>query len=251
MDEDPIAILSFYFLLGSLELGLAYSIETLKDNQKRMLPTLVDLGLVYIPDSTPNQFFPTRLATTLTSDASALRSVTAGFESALSAGSGTAGFIIIETNYRLYAYTNSPLQIAVLALFTKLTTRYPNMVCGRVTRQSIYRAIQSGITSEQVITYLSTHAHPQLLKAAAAKGGGPVLPPTVVDQIRLWQIENERMKATPGFLMKEFDSLEEYNKFVTYADEIGVLVWKSDSKRCFFVTKIEQLKDYMKSLKSK
>ncbi|CAG8975098.1 hypothetical protein HYALB_00008938 [Hymenoscyphus albidus] len=251
LEMVAVEVLSFVFMLGSLELGRAYNIRTLKDSERKMLPNLVDCGLVYIPQPTPNQFFPTRLATTLTSDASALRSVTAGFDSALSAGAGTTGFIIIETNYRLYAYTSSPLQIAVLALFTKLTTRYPNMVCGRVTRQSIYAAISHGITSEQVITYLSTHAHTQLLKAAAAKGGGPVLPPTVVDQIRLWQIENERMKSTPGFLFKDFEDQKEYEACLKYADEIGVLEWKSDAKRIFFVTKMEQLRDYIKSRKGK
>ncbi|EPE31622.1 hypothetical protein GLAREA_12378 [Glarea lozoyensis ATCC 20868] len=248
---DHVEILSFFFMLGSLELGKAYSIKTLKPTQKSMLENLVDFGLVYIPPSVKDQFFPTRLATTLTSDASALRSITAGFESALSTGSGTAGFIIIETNYRLYAYTDSPLQIAVLALFTKLTTRYPNMVTGRVTRESVYRAVSSGISSDQIITYLSTHAHPELLKASAAKGGGPVLPPTVVDQIRLWQIENERMKTTYGFLFKDFESTDEYKKLLKYADEIGVLTWASKTEEKFFVSKVEQLKDYMKSLKAK
>ncbi|RDL41889.1 Uncharacterized protein BP5553_01868 [Venustampulla echinocandica] len=250
MGMDSVEVLSFLFMLGSLELGRAYSTTILTASQKEMLTHLVDFGLAYIPPSTPNQFFPTRLATTLTSDASALRSVAAGFDNALSAGAGTAGFIIIETNYRLYAYTSSPLQIAVLSLFTKLTTRYPNMVSGRITRESIYRAISHGITSEQVISYLSTHAHPQLLKVATAKGA-PVLPPTVVDQIRLWQIENERMKATPGFLFKDFESQKEYDGCVKYADEIGVLVWKNDGKRMFFVNRMEQLRDYIKSRKVK
>lgn len=79
----------------------------------------------------------------------------------------------------------------------------------------------------------------------------PVLPPTVVDQIRLWQIENERMKATPGFLFKDFATLQEYESVVRYADEIGVLVWKSDAKRTFFVTRHEQLRDFIKSRKMK
>jgi transcription initiation factor TFIIH subunit 4 len=195
---DSVEVLSFLFTLGSLELGRAYSMATLSESQIRMLGNLVDFGLIYIPTSSLEVFFPTRLATTLTSDASALRSVSAGFDAALTAATGSKGFVIIETNYRLYAYTSSPLQIAVLSLFTKLSTRYPNMVSGRVTRASISQAIAHGITSDQIISYLSTHAHPQLLKTSAAQGGGPVLPPTVVDQIRLWQIENERMKATVG-----------------------------------------------------
>lgn len=244
-------VLSFLFMLGSLELGRAYSITTLTESQNQMLGNLVDFGLVYIPPSTSTQFFPTRLATTLTSDASALRSVSAGFDAALTAATGSKGFIIIETNYRLYAYTSSPLQIAVLSLFTKLSTRYPNMVSGRITRDSIRQAISHGITSDQIISYLSTHAHPQLLKASTAQRGGPVLPPTVVDQIRLWQIENERMKATPGFLFRDFEGQKEYEGCVRYADEIGVLVWKSDAKRMFFVTRHEQLRDYIKSRKMK
>ncbi|PQE03964.1 hypothetical protein CJF31_00003088 [Rutstroemia sp. NJR-2017a BVV2] len=251
MGMDNVDVLSFLFLLGSLELGRAYTTTTLTDTQRKMLKYLTDFGLVYVPPSSPNQFFPTRLATTLTSDASALRSVSAGFDAALNSAPGSKGFVIIETNYRLYAYTSSPLQIAVLSLFTKLSTRYPNMVSGRVTRDSIRTAISHGITSDQIISYLSTHAHPQLLKQPAAQAGGPVLPPTVVDQIRLWQIENERMKATPGFLFKDFDSQKEYEGCVKYADEVGVLVWKNDPKRTFFVTKHEQLRDYIKARKIK
>lgn len=251
MEMDSVDLLSFLFVLGSLELGRAYSITTLTNSQRKMLQNLIDFGLIYVPPSKRTQFFPTRLATTLTSDASALRSVSAGFDAALSAAAGSKGFIIIETNYRLYAYTSSPLQIAVLSLFTKFSTRYPNMVSGRVTRESIRQAISHGITSDQIISYLSTHAHPQLRKTAAALAGGPVLPPTVVDQIRLWQIENERMKSTPGFLFRDFEGQKEYEGCAKYAEEIGVLVWKSDANRMFFVTKHEQLATYIKSRKMK
>ena len=250
MELDSAEVLSFLFMLGSLELGRSYGTSTLTDSQRHMLTYLANFGLVYVPPSAPTQFFPTRLATTLTSDASALRSVAAGFDAASTAASGAKGFIIIETNYRVYAYTDSPLQIAVLSLFTKLSTRYPNMVAGRLTRQSVYNAITHGITSEQIINYLTTHAHPQLVKKAALQAG-PVLPPTVVDQINLWQIENNRMEATPGFLFRDFESQKEYEGCVKYADEIGVLVWKSDAKRMFFVTRHEQLRDYIKSRKMK
>lgn len=245
---DSVSLLSFLFTLGSLELGLSYTTKTLNSTQQSMLAHLSSFGLIYIPPSAPTTFYPTRLSTTLTSDASALRSISSGFDAAGAAGSNTAsgkGFIVIETNYRLYAYTSSPLQIAVLALFTKLSTRYPNMVSGRVTRDSIRRAIEHGITSDQIISYLQTHAHPQLRKK------NPILPPTVVDQIRLWQIENERMKSTPGFLFKDFQDGKEYDRCVRYADEIGVLVWKSEAKRSFFVTRHEQLRDYIKSQKMK
>ncbi|RKF56196.1 General transcription and DNA repair factor IIH subunit TFB2 [Erysiphe neolycopersici] len=215
--------------------------------QQEMLSYLSSFGLIYLPPKS-SIFYPTRLATTLTSEASALRSVSDGFDAACRIN-GVKGFIIIETNYRVYAYTNSPLQIAVLALFTKFNSRYPNMVAGKITRESVAKAISHGITSDQIISYLSTHAHPQLVKSAALKGG-PVLPPTVVDQIRLWQIESERMKATSGFLFRDFETQKEYESCAHYADEIGVLVWRNESKRMFFVTRHEQLRDFIKSRKN-
>ncbi len=246
---DKVDLLSFFFLLGSLELGIAYSTSTISESQRNILPVMQDLGLLYLPNSgsyatSGTEFFPTRLATTLTSSAAALRTISSGVNAATADNAG-GGFIVIETNYRLYAYTSSPLQIAVLSLFCKLSTRFPNMVTGRVTRQSIRVAIEHGITSDQIISYLSTHAHPQMRKKA------PILPPTVVDQIRLWQIENERMQATPGYLFKDFSSQVDYDACATYADEIGVLAYKNEAKRIFFVTKVEQLRDYIKSRKLK
>jgi len=253
LNMDPVDVLSFLFMLGSLELGQDYSKATLTPTQIQMLDDLGDFGIVYQRDASDPRFYPTRLATTLTSDSSALRSVSAGFDSALrsSSGSGNAnsgsssssgkGFIVIETNYRIYAYTSSQLQIAVLQLFTRLSTRYPNMVSGKITRDSIRRAVAMGITAEQIVAYLSTHAHPQMRKH------NPVLPPTVVDQIRLWQIEGERMKATTGFLFKDFVSAAEYEGPCRYAEEIGVLVWRSDARRMFFVTRHEQIAAFLRN----
>jgi len=237
---DPVDVLSFLFMLGSLELGQDYSKVTLTPTQVQMLDDLGDFGIVYQADPSSPRFYPTRLATTLASDAGALRSVSAGFDNALRSSEGK-GFIVIETNYRIYAYTSSKLQIAVLQLFTRLSTRYPNMVSGKITRDSIRRAVAMGITSDQIVSYLNTHAHPQMRKR------NPILPPTVVDQIRLWQIEGERMKATTGFLFKDFVNAAEYEGPCRYAEEIGVLVWKSDNRRMFFVTRHEQIAAYLRN----
>jgi transcription initiation factor TFIIH subunit 4 len=81
-----------------------------------------------------------------------------------------------------------------------------------------------------MITYLTVHAHPQMKK------NDPILPPTVVDQIRLWQLEMDRLKATEGNLFKDFKNYNEYKTVVTYASELGVLVWQNPNKRQFFVT---------------
>ena len=238
---DPVDVLSFLFMLGSLELGQDYRTANLTATQRQMLEDLTDFGIVYRSSRDSTRFYPTRLATTLTSDAGALLNTSAAVPNSLRGGDAEKGYIIVETNYRLYAYTTSLLQIAVLNLFTRLTARFPNLVSGKLTKESIQRAIAMGITSDQIVSYLTTHAHPEMQKTM------PILPPTVVDQIRLWQLEGDRMKATPGYLIKDLTSAQEYEEYWKYAEALGVLVWKNDSKRVFFVSKIEQMGQFIKN----
>lgn len=141
-----------------------------------MLEDLRDYGLIWqrkvwlwIPleasdlsvKATSRRFNPTRLATTLTSSSPPLPTSTGG-------SSGPQdGFIILETNYRVYAYTgipicvmpskifsyphlDNPLQIAVLGLFVSLKYRFPNLVVGSITRESVKEALSSGISADQV-----------------------------------------------------------------------------------------------------
>lgn len=259
LEMDNIELLSFLFTLGSLEVGQDYYTSTLSESQSMMLDDLNDLGIVYKDPIRDDRFYPTRLATTLTSDSNALaNSISSGDRSVSSSrqipDAGHKGYIVVETNYRIYAYTNSPLRVAILSLFTKLSTKYPNMVAGRITKESIQRAIASGITSQQIISYLTVHAHPVMAshgKAANPSMGNnqmqqPSLPPTIVDQIRLWQIEGDRMKTTPGYLFKDFNSEQQYRDCVKLADTVGVLAWRDDSKRSFFATRHEQIASWLK-----
>lgn len=234
-------VLSFLFMLGSLELGQDYSTATLSPTQSQMLEDLTAFGIVYRSSKNAPTFYPTRLAVTLTSDSGALTTGADSLATSKHGGGGATnkGYIIIETNYRLYAYTSSLLQIAVLSLFTNLTTRFPNLVSGKLTRASITRAVRTGISSNQIISYLESHAHPQMQKSV------PFLPPTVMDQIRLWEYEGERVETTNGYLMKDFGSEAEYRDVVKIAGDYGVLVWRDDDKRRFFIDSIEQIQAYL------
>lgn len=140
-------------------------------SQLHCLQDFRDYGLVYQPQRSsrsgpPSYFYPTRLATTLTSTAASTTTTTTT-SLTTSTGSDEAeerGFIILETNYRLYAYTSNPLRIAVLQLFTHVRSRFPNLIIGVITRESIKAALAKGISAEQVIAYLSHHAHPQMYR---------------------------------------------------------------------------------------
>lgn len=246
---DPVDVLSFLFTLGSLELGISYSTSNLTPTQLQMLDDLSDFGVVYrrTPEST--RYYPTRLATTLTSDAPALpnssltsttvSNITGG--AAADAAQAEKGYIIVETNYRVYAYTSSPLLISIISLFARLDTRYPNMLTAKITKSSVQAAIYAGITSDQIITYLTTHAHPILRRQQ------PILPPTVVDQIRLWQLEGERMTMWKGYMIRDLGSQDDYDKAVAYAEALGVLIKEFKDKREFFVTRMDQMATYFRT----
>ncbi|BFZ54281.1 RNA polymerase II transcription factor B 52 kDa subunit [Savitreella phatthalungensis] len=227
---DPVEIAHLLFMLGYLELGQDYTVEDLSPEAQTLLTDLCDFGIVYQRKDDRSKFFPTRLATTLVEAPG-----TSGYGDMMpssTAASNSSSFVILETNYKLYAYTSSPLQIAVLDLFCQLTARFPNMVCGVLSRESIRRALATGITADQIVLYLSTHAHPQMRRASK----GPLLPPTVVDQIRLWELEKDRLKATNGYLFRDFRQANEYEEAVRYARDVGVLVYENAAKKCFFTS---------------
>lgn len=262
LEMDKVDMLSFLFFVSSLELGQAYSTTHFDETQHRMLEDMNTFGLVYqpsLPDGRqPDYFYPTRLAAMLTSDSNAtLSSTDSALGSSLSPSTGSKGFIIVETNYRVYAYTSSPLQIALLSLFVNLRSRHPNLITGKMSKSSVQRAILAGITAEQIVSYLTSHAHPQMRRRAQAEQAAlvarntdqgqtvPIVPATISDQIHLWQLERDRMTTTSGFLLKDFTSQADYEAPCRYADEIGVLVWKSDKKRMFFVNRIEGVRSFL------
>ncbi|KAJ2918502.1 hypothetical protein MD484_g1939, partial [Candolleomyces efflorescens] len=187
-----------------------------------MLEDLRDYGLIWQRKQTSRRFSPTRLSTTLTSSSPSLPTT-------IGASSGPQeGFIILETNYRVYAYTDNPLQTAVLDLFASLKYRFPNLVVGSITRESVKKALLNGISADQIISYLITHAHPNMRK------NNPLLPVTVQDQIRLWELEKNRLKSQDGNLYTEFASQADYELVLNYAKELDVVLWESAAKRCFF-----------------
>ncbi|XP_064236690.1 general transcription factor IIH subunit 4 isoform X2 [Aotus nancymaae] len=216
---DLVEILSFLFQLSFSTLGKDYSVEGMSDSLLNFLQHLREFGLVFQRKRKSRRYYPTRLAINLSSG--------------VSGAGGTVhqpGFIVVETNCRLYAYTESELQIALIALFSEMLYRFPNMVVAQVTRESVQQAIASGITAQQIIHFLRTRAHPVMLKQT------PVLPPTITDQIRLWELERDRLRFTEGVLYNQFLSQVDFELLLAHARELGVLVFENSAKRLMVVT---------------
>ncbi|KAI9471267.1 RNA polymerase II transcription factor B 52 kDa subunit [Coemansia sp. RSA 989] len=226
-NTDVVEVLNFLFQLVSLQLGRAYSTEALTRSQRKMLGELRDFGLIF--QDNPKRFYPTHLITSLTSSGMSNDSVSDAVQSELTKSS-QHGYIILETNCRVYAYTDSPLQIAILNLFVHLVSRFTNLVTGAVTRDSVRRALAHGITADQIITFLTSNAHPQM------QGKTPVLPVTVTDQIRLWEQERNRLKPTSAFFYKGFPQRQNFERVLRCAQDMGVLLWANSEKLQMAVT---------------
>jgi hypothetical protein len=78
---------------------------------------------------------------------------------------------------QLYAYTSSHIQIAILELFCRTDALLPNLYVGTVTRESIQRALEAGISAGMITGYLDQHAHPKVADKV------PCVPAVVTDQV--------------------------------------------------------------------
>jgi transcription initiation factor TFIIH subunit 4 len=174
--EDAAGILSLLFSLGCMQLGQDYSVSQSFPHHQHVLKDLEQYGFVFLHG---DQVFPTHLATSLLSgDTTSSRSQSADDKR----------FLILETNYKIYAYTSNELEIAILNLFVDIRMRYPNMVVGKLDRTPVKAAMDKGISAQQIIAYLSSHAHPQMYNHPP-----PLLHTSVTDQLHLWDQERNRL----------------------------------------------------------
>ncbi|KAL5111592.1 General transcription factor IIH subunit 4 [Taenia crassiceps] len=260
--DRPTQVLRFmlhyfdYLKLSFLSFGKSYPISMLSQTQQDLLQHMRELGLAYQRKRTAPRFYVTRLALSLALGSPAalnsLRgSVDAEPDALFSAnrlptgvsqrgsrgnGIGTGdtsdiGYILVETNFRLYAYTDSRLKTALLSLFSKIRVRYPNLVVADVTRDSVREALLRGISANQIISFLISNAHPDMRRQSA------ILPPTLVDQIRLWELERERLFFQEGCLYEQFAKNTDFEMVRDFAKSNGYLLWECPERRVMVVSK--------------
>lgn len=187
-------VLQFLFRLSFLRVGYRYDATALTTTQRKLLNDLHSFGLIYRSSPTSKRYAPTPLALTLSSAPTTAASQQTEAQK-------QQGFIVVETTFKMYAFTTSPFHMKLLSLFCRLDYRLPNMIVATITKESIRYALRNNISSNEIINYCEAYAHPQM------KLQNPILPPTVVDQIRLWEKERERLKRTEAILVDDFDQL--------------------------------------------
>lgn len=159
--------LAFLFQCALAPIGQRCTFESLDPwlTQAGLLAELHDIGLIYY-DALRASFYPTELCGQL---------LTGSHSHSSSLARHDYGYLFLETNFKVYAYTSNPLIISILALFVSLRTRFPNFICGTLTRDSVLRAFSRGIKASQIVHFLEEHVHPYMCKFNAARIE-PVLP---------------------------------------------------------------------------
>ncbi|KAK9211502.1 hypothetical protein WN943_000879 [Citrus x changshan-huyou] len=158
--------------------SLAYNLKTLSEIQRSMIKDFADLGLVKLQQvvlvcATEN---------------------------------------VVETNFRMYAYSTSKLHCEILRLFSKIEYQLPNLIVGAITKESLYNAVENGLTAEQ------QNAHPRVADRI------PSVLENVCDQIRLWESDLNRVEMTPAHYYDEFPSRDVFEAACDYArDRSGLL----------------------------
>ena len=80
-------------------------------------------------------------------------------------------------------------------------------------------ALDAGVPAEAVIGYMRDHASPHVAHRS------PVVPETVMDQVRLWGATRNRLASAPAVLYSDFASAAEYEAALGAARRGGGLLW--------------------------
>ncbi|EEF43256.1 general transcription and DNA repair factor IIH subunit TFB2 isoform X1 [Ricinus communis] len=230
---DSADLISFLLELSFHITGEAYNMIMLTEFQRNMIKDLADLGLVKLQQGRKESWFiPTKLATNLSM-------------SLTDSSSRKQGFVVVETNFRMYAYSTSKLHCEIMRLFSRVEYQLPNLVVGAMTKESLYSAFENGITAEQIISFLQQNAHPRVAERI------PSVPENVTDQIRLWESDMNRVEMTPAHLYDEFPSRDVFEAACNFARDWNGLLWE-DSKRMRMVVKAEihlNMREYLRGQK--
>ena len=198
------------------QLGLLYPFKDKESGQYWILPTHLSKLLCHGDQGTLDNLYGNRLDSSPSSSSSA------------ALGISTEEGIVVETNYRVYAYTSSPLKRFVLELFCQQEYILPNLFVGRLTRDSCVGAFEAGVDSESIIDFLRRNVHPQ---AARLRSKIPTVPETVADGIRLWEAESQRMDIAPAAFYDNFDSTRLFELSIEHARENNVCLWADEGKQ--------------------
>lgn len=107
--------------------------------------------------------------------------------------------IIVETDFKIYAYSNNPEYLeALLSLFTEIKFKMPTLLVCSLEEDKIKEAYQRGIEPRQILKYLNSNTHKEVMKTkmylmteqeiAEIDDTFAFIPENVVQQMFIWYV---------------------------------------------------------------
>ena len=271
--ERPVDVLQMMFQMNYCVPGNPCSVHGLTQTQHGLLDDFVEFGLIHKQKGKDKRglFYPTSLGVNIVFGQSKQQQIKAAQESLGQVGqfhrqsaddrpdagkgglesegqsSSSGMFVILETNFKCYVYTQSSLHVEMLKLFLSIECILPNLVVGLVTRRSINSAFKKGIEAKQIIHFLEQNAHP------LCRRRHKLLPDNVTDQIILWERERNRITLNGGILYHDFESDDQFLAVVNFALDKGIHRWSNKTKHQLFVDARhhEMVKTFFQELKGR
>lgn len=139
-------------------------------------------------------------------------------------------FLVIESNFRYLAYTDSPYHRALLSIFSDINYEFPNCFIGEINNKSVSNALRKGITADQICFYMKKHGRYQM-EPEGNESKISVVPENVLYQIKLWEEDLQWIKSKEGILISGFDTTDKYKKFLAAAKSADIYIYGSESSK--------------------
>lgn len=123
----------------------------LSDYEKMVINDFKEIGLIFQPKNRPDIFYITPLFCNCIYEKE-------------QKDIEFAADIIVETNFKLYAYSVSDFILKLLEHFCEIQYILPNLIIGNLTRESVLKAFKNSITADQLIEFLNKNINPQKIK---------------------------------------------------------------------------------------
>ena len=170
-------------------------------------------------------------------------------------------FIILESNFRILAYTSSNLALQILSKiyiyiyienFVSLEYNFPGLLIGTLKQRSVCNAYKKGIKSKQIINYIENHAHPSMHIGRETENidykekipdeiysSDILFPENVRQQLIIWENEYSCISGEmEGTLLTDFDSIEHFASVLKETKKQGIFRYSSKSSRSIFVQNV-------------
>lgn len=130
-------------------------------------------------------------------------------------------FIYLETNFKLYSYTNNLCDRAILDLFSNIVFEVPGMIKSILDEKKIMNTLDRGIKIQQIVEYIRRHTINNCDQ--------------ILHMIEIWDKQRNRINKQIGYLYSDFTNYNEYRSVLEQIKTDTDLLYKNEEERILFV----------------